>query len=573
MFSYSKRAPFFLGALTVSSAVVLWIMLFTMILPRTYVHASEIYPLAPADTVSPQNTYRYFIDHMNRAYKASLNSSYRNSEVRADILKAMNCLDLSEIGRAQREEVGIEAVLLLKEILDRIPTPPIDQIPDRDKIKKMKINTYTIPHTEIKINQIENGSLKGAYLFSSDTVERIWEFAYRVKHLPYKPGASIGAYDDYRSQPGSMIPQKVLSMLPQWMNFRILGQMLWQWVGLIIVFIAAATIALLNFKLNIDVGKKTERPFYWTIRKLIKPIVILLIIWFLGYFIEEQISIAGRVLSALKFVMRIIFLLVSAWGILIVGKGVTEAFISSKHLRPKSIDANITRILCRLAIIILLIVVLWSASDYLGISLTALFASAGIAGMAVAFAARETLANFFGGVSILMDRPFKSGDYIVLDSGERGKVMEVGLRSTRLLTRDDVQISLPNSVITNTKIINESAPGSRFRIRIKVGVAYGSDIEKVEEVLLRLAVENQMVKKEPQPRVRIRGFGSSSVNFELLCWASHTERSGELTHNLYWNIYMAFADEGIVIPFPQQDVHLDVKRSTDTKGLSKSILT
>ena len=107
----------------------------------------------------------------------------------------------------------------------------------------------------------------------------------------------------------------------------------------------------------------------------------------------------------------------------------------------------------------------------MGISLTAVFASAGLVGLALALAARETIANFFGGINILIDRPFRTGDYIILDSGERGEVIEVGLRSTRINTRDDVQISIPNSVITDAKIINENVPENRFRVRIKIDVA------------------------------------------------------------------------------------------------------
>jgi small-conductance mechanosensitive channel len=190
------------------------------------------------------------------------------------------------------------------------------------------------------------------------------------------------------------------------------------------------------------------------------------------------------------------------------------------------------------------------------INLTPLLASAGIAGVAVALAAKETLSNFFGGVSVLLDQPFKTGDYIILDSGERGEVVEIGLRSTRILTRDDVQISIPNSIITNTKIINESAPEPRFRVRIKVGVAYGTDVDQAEEVLLDVARTNTLVSPQPEPRVRFRSFGDSSLDFELLCWARRPHDKGRLIHALNREIYKAFDQIGIVIPFPQRDVYV-----------------
>jgi MscS family membrane protein len=190
------------------------------------------------------------------------------------------------------------------------------------------------------------------------------------------------------------------------------------------------------------------------------------------------------------------------------------------------------------------------------INITPLLASAGIAGVAVALAAKETLSNFFGGVTVLLDQPYKVGDYIILDSGERGEVAEIGLRSTRIVTRDDVQVSIPNSVITNTKVINESAPEPRFRVRIKVGVAYGTDVDQVEEVLLSVAGDNPLVVTKPEPRVRFRTFGDSSLDFELLCWAHRPHDKGRITHQLNRAIYKAFHQAGIVIPFPQRDVHV-----------------
>jgi MscS family membrane protein len=190
------------------------------------------------------------------------------------------------------------------------------------------------------------------------------------------------------------------------------------------------------------------------------------------------------------------------------------------------------------------------------INITPLLASAGIAGIAIALAARETLSNFFGGVSVFLDHPFRTGDFIILDSGERGEVVEIGMRSTRILTRDDVQISIPNSIIANTKVVNESAPEPRFRVRIKVGVSYGTDIDKLEDILLEVARSNPLLAPEPEPRVRFRAFGDSSLDFELLCWAQRPRDKGLLIHELNKTIYKALAQAGITIPFPQRDVHI-----------------
>ena len=196
-----------------------------------------------------------------------------------------------------------------------------------------------------------------------------------------------------------------------------------------------------------------------------------------------------------------------------------------------------------------------------GIDVSALVASAGIVGLALSFAARDALSNIFGGMSILADRPYLVGDYINLDSGERGQVTHIGLRSTRMLTRDDVEISIPNSVMGNAKITNESGgPYEKFRIRIKVGVAYGSDVDQVEAVLIESAKQHPEVCKKPEPRVRFRAFGASSIDFELLAWVEQPVHKGRLEHELNCGIYKAFTREKIKIPFPQQDVHIKTKQ-------------
>ncbi|MBC8392920.1 MAG: mechanosensitive ion channel family protein [Deltaproteobacteria bacterium] len=201
------------------------------------------------------------------------------------------------------------------------------------------------------------------------------------------------------------------------------------------------------------------------------------------------------------------------------------------------------------------------------IDVTAWMASAGILGLAISFAAKDTLANLFSGIFIVADAPFKLGDFIVLDSGERGEVTNIGIRSTRLLTRDDVEITVPNSIMGNAKITNEAGgPHEKYRIRVKVGVAYGSDIDKVHKVLLDVAANNTEVCKTPEPRVRFRAFGNSSLDHELLCWVDKPVLRGRVSHILNTEIYKRFLKEGIEIPFPQQDVHI---RSASIKDNNK----
>ncbi len=192
-----------------------------------------------------------------------------------------------------------------------------------------------------------------------------------------------------------------------------------------------------------------------------------------------------------------------------------------------------------------------------GINPSAWLASAGVIGIAVGFAAKDTLANLFSGFFIIADTPYKLGDFVNLDSGERGMITHVGMRSTRLLTRDDVEITIPNNVIGNAKIINESSGRwEKSRIRIKVGAAYGTDANLVCDSLMEVAKKHDEVLKSPKPRVRFRAFGSSSIDFELLVWIAQPVLRGRISHELHLLVYDAFNAAEIEIPYAKQDLYI-----------------
>ena len=258
------------------------------------------------------------------------------------------------------------------------------------------------------------------------------------------------------------------------------------------------------------------------------------------------------------FVVRTLFsLLLIFWGRAWFKATTLAINVMSKEVDRFELFQPRTRPLFEMGIKIFLFTVLvWMFMLLWNIDGTAWLASAGVIGIAVGFAARDTLANLISGVSIIADAPYKLGDYIILDTGERGVVTELGMRSTRLLTRDDVEISIPNAVMGNAKITNESGgPSIEHRIRIPVGVAYGTIPAQVVEVLEGVARDNKLVLDFPSPRVRMRAFGESSLDFELLAWIKLPEQRGLARHDLLMEIEERFREEGIVIPFPQRDIH------------------
>jgi MscS family membrane protein len=192
-----------------------------------------------------------------------------------------------------------------------------------------------------------------------------------------------------------------------------------------------------------------------------------------------------------------------------------------------------------------------------GINISAWVASAGIIGLALSFAAKDTLANLFAGVFILADNPYSLGDFIILESGERGEVTHIGIRSTRILTRDDIEITIPNAIMGNSKIVNETGGNNpKMRIRVKVSVAYGSNVEQVRKLLLEIATAHDGIEQSPEARVRFRNFGESGLDFELLGWIKEPVLRGRIIDSLSEQVYNAFLEHDIEIPYPKRDIYI-----------------
>lgn len=229
--------------------------------------------------------------------------------------------------------------------------------------------------------------------------------------------------------------------------------------------------------------------------------------------------------------------------------------LAADPIRFKSIDIQTEPLLIIVSKILICVISAYSVLMIWGINPVGLLASAGVVGIAVGFAAKDTLANLFSGMFILADRPYKLGDYINLSSGERGKVTHIGIRSTRILTRDDIEVTIPNGVIGNEKVINESG-GSHvnMRIRIPLECSYDSDLEQVEEVLMKVAEDHPDICGYPSPRVRFRGFAASGVSVQLMGWVDEPELRGRVTHSVVKAIHQAFKENNIEIPYPKRDI-------------------
>lgn len=187
-------------------------------------------------------------------------------------------------------------------------------------------------------------------------------------------------------------------------------------------------------------------------------------------------------------------------------------------------------------------------------NVSSIIVSLGVGSLAVALAAKDTLANMIAGFMIMTDRPFRIGDRILLESGQLGDVFDIGLRSTRIKTFDNTLIVVPNHQIVNEKVTNLSYPDPQIRVAVEVGVAYGTDVDKVKRLLTEVCSSHPDVLSEPPPAAYFVNFGESSLDFKVVCRVPEWGMQWQTAEDIRTAVNSVFKREGIEIPFPQRVV-------------------
>jgi len=190
----------------------------------------------------------------------------------------------------------------------------------------------------------------------------------------------------------------------------------------------------------------------------------------------------------------------------------------------------------------------------MGADLTNLTVIAGALSVGIGFGLQNVINNFVSGIIILFERPFKVGDWVNI-GGEEGKIKQINIRSTELETFKKTSVIVPNATLLSSSVINMTHGDNQTRLSVTVGVAYGSDVEKVRRILLECAANHPKVLKKPAPYVIFTDFGSSSLDFDLRCYSSNIWEGWTIPSDLRFAINKRFIEEGIEIPFPQVVVH------------------
>jgi MscS family membrane protein len=292
------------------------------------------------------------------------------------------------------------------------------------------------------------------------------------------------------------------------------------------------------------------------ISKTAKPITILVLLFGIKIALNP-LELAEDVAQLMHEIIISLVILVSAYIIYVIFDLVFAKAWKRVAMKAntKANEALIQLTQGTVKVILIILTILYLLS-YWGIEIGPLLAGVGIGGIAIAFALQSSLANVFGGISIIMDKTIRVGDWIKLEDGTVGIILKIGLRSTKLKTFDNETIYVPNSNLSNSKVQNIAMPDPKSRVVIPFGVKYGSNIEKVKKVVLKEIKKVAHYVEEPEPSVKFLEMGDSALKFKAFFFVDSFENRFAAIDEANTRIYNALNKAGISIPFPQMDVHL-----------------
>ena len=262
-------------------------------------------------------------------------------------------------------------------------------------------------------------------------------------------------------------------------------------------------------------------------------------------------SLAGTEVNTVSIVTFLLILLLSVW-ISRLLRRITERWFRSRGVSEEGTIATAKKLLHYSVILVGLGV----GIQTIGINLSALFAAGAVVAVALGFAMQNILQNFVSGVILLAERSITESDILEVD-GRIVRVIKMGTRATVARTRDEEEIIIPNSTLVQSSVTNYTLGDHIYRIRAKVGVAYGSDMDQVLEVLDRAGKSVERRIQDRDPITLLLEFGNSSVDFEVSIWAVDPWSARVTRSALNMAIWRHLKDAGITIAFPQVDVHFD----------------
>lgn len=523
-------------------------------------------PLAPPDTSSPRATMQSLLEEtraLERYYAAYQGGkSTAKAEMLLDRLDRLRgFFDLSEVPPALRIKVGGASVTYLIDILARLPEVGLNSAPGGPEFDPATgPEFWTIPDTEITLARIGEGPHRGSYRFSADTVARLPEFHARVIGLPpVRPTAYRSWHAEQRNFTGPWFPTGFVDAIPAVLHPPVLGTPLWKAVVALAVFALAVWINLLWGRMVGRLSADLSTASRLAIR-LSRPALLAASFWLVHMGLNLQVNIQGLFAEAEFLLYTIVLYVAAGWAVWLLAFLLVESIIATPRISEESYDAHLLRLIGRVAALVGSgAIVIYGAND-VGIPALGLVAGLGLGGAALALAAKSTVENLFGGVSLFADRPFRVGDYIIY-GGSSGVVEAIGPRSSRIRGLDGTVTTVPNGDLAAMHVTNFSNRNKCFFHHV-IGLRYETSRGQFEwllpELQRRVAAHPLVEEEGGFPRVRMVGFGASSIDVDVRAYVMTTNYPTflEVQEQLILEIMKVVEEAGTGFAFPSQTTYL-----------------
>jgi MscS family membrane protein len=523
------------------------------------------FDIKAADTSSPRDTLRSFIDACNELDALIKSRKYfdrRDPQFISVVERVLDCIDDSEIPAFSRYVRAGEVAICLKEILDRVALPDWEEIPDTAELLAASdtesVTHYRIPETRITIAKVETGPRRHEHLFSPGTVDRAVDYYHSVMAEAYRtngPAVSEGFYDWYVSAPGNPWLGSLVEQLPDRLRFgQTLGLANWKWSGLAALVLIALVLLWLNyqtyFRLSLQ-ADETKLLRYWLL--LVFPIAGVLIPISVEYLAYRSLTLRSAPLYVTDFVATLAALLAALFVIFATSNRIAASLIAMPNVSPLGLNAQLIRIVAKLASLVAAVILFLVGGQYLGIPIATLLASAGIGGIAVALGAQDSLKTLFGTINLLADKPFSVGERIVCKTFD-GVVEDIGLRSTRLRLLNGHQVTIPNDQLAGNDIENV---GRRNFLRRKDSILIPLDtsfkqVERAVEIVRQELENHEGMDAQKPPRVFLDQFSANAFSIVFYYWYAVPDfwAFKAFGDKLNFNILRRFQEAGIQFSLP-----------------------
>ena len=478
-------------------------------------------PLEPVDTSSPRATLQGYLQNMRDRYdmsmgKGSILQTYMDSgqlfldendfqrRLRIAYMErdlGSKYLDLRDVAAANQDQVAWRLSAQLKEIIDRVALPPMNEVPDSAAMASRQFKRWHIPGTDIYIAQVDSGPREGEYLFSRDTVARIPDYFTAMRSLPHIGTDTQGLYDFNFLRPTGLavalhrvIPPRWVLGIPEWTYLLVFDQPLWRWLAMVVLFGGCLVVLLLCRRICLAYARRHSGA---AILQIVPPLLTMLMVPWVLDILSEVLKVSPWLFNLMMVGLWLIFYAALPWLLWLLGGLAAEFLIQVNGIRNTNVDGQLIRLLVRLVALVLSVCVLMDGANRIGLPAYSVLAGLGIGGLAVALAGQQALANLLGSLIIMLERPFRIG-HSIRTSGMEGRVEDIGFRSALLRTPENTLLVVPCSALVHHTIENLTL---RRAWRIKRTLMLENScrmaaVKTFKEAILQLLAQHDDIRNE-----------------------------------------------------------------------------